>query len=100
METELPEPKVPLSKKTKIIILVIVVLLLAGGAAYYFKQKAADKKAEEEEKEQEEQKAAEKEQPKEPGAMDAKMVALQQKKADETLIKNQLEVVGNTDKSV
>ncbi|MBL4650559.1 MAG: hypothetical protein JKY03_12580 [Aureispira sp.] len=99
METELPEPKVPLSKKTKIIILVIVVLLLAGGAAYYFKQKAADKKAEEE-KEQEEQKAAEKEQPKEPGAMDAKMVALQQKKADETLIKNQLEVVGNTDKPV
>lgn len=97
MKAEVTEPKVPISKKTKVIILVIVVLLLAGGAAYYFAQKADKKKLEEEKKQEEELK----EQPKEPATItDTKTILIQQEKADKAISKQQLEVAPDADKSV
>lgn len=84
------QTKAPVSKQTKLIILVIVVLLLAGGAAYHFKQKAAKEKAEEKQQ---------KEAPKEPAATNpGSMADPMQKKADETTVKKQMEVLKNKDK--
>jgi uncharacterized protein HemX len=83
--------------KPKMIGLVILVLLLAGGAVYYFKQKEAEVKTEEK---KEVENKEEEEPPKEPAVMDAKMVAIQQDKADKAALKKQEKETIKEDKSI